>query len=156
VILEDDESDPKPKPKAAAVSVSLDVGADLAFGLTKPARVCSHDAWWDAEDDCFVDADLYPFPPLAHDGLPSASMFAQGLPHSHPQSLPHPLDENGGGGSDENASELERGMELAFEEQEKSSWLLLLAPQVLAVRLLSHRTLKLIRNMIKAGLVIAD
>jgi hypothetical protein len=37
-----------------------------------------------------------------------------------PHTLPQPLDENEGG-SDENASELERGMQLAFEEQEKSS-----------------------------------
>jgi hypothetical protein len=35
--------------------------------------------------------------------------------------LPQPLSETGGGGSDENASELERDMQLAFEEQERSS-----------------------------------
>ncbi|CZR63509.1 uncharacterized protein PAC_13406 [Phialocephala subalpina] len=38
-----------------------------------------------------------------------------------PHTLPQPLGENGGGGSDENASELERDMQLASEEQEKSS-----------------------------------
>jgi hypothetical protein len=38
-----------------------------------------------------------------------------------PYSLPQPLDENGGGGSNENATKLERDMQLAFEEQEKSS-----------------------------------
>lgn len=35
--------------------------------------------------------------------------------------LPQPLGEKGGDGSDENAPELERDMQLAFEEQEKSS-----------------------------------
>jgi hypothetical protein len=40
-------------------------------------------------------------------------------PASH--SLPQPLDEDGGGGGDENASELKRDVQLAFEEQEKSS-----------------------------------
>jgi hypothetical protein len=38
-----------------------------------------------------------------------------------PHTLSQPLSENGGGGSDENAYELERDMQLAFEEQEKSS-----------------------------------
>jgi hypothetical protein len=35
--------------------------------------------------------------------------------------LPQSLSESGGGGSDENGSELEGDMQLAFEEQEKSS-----------------------------------
>jgi hypothetical protein len=35
--------------------------------------------------------------------------------------LPKPLDEDGGGGSEEKVSELERHLLLAFEEQEKSS-----------------------------------
>jgi hypothetical protein len=35
--------------------------------------------------------------------------------------LPQPLDENGVRGIDENASELEKNIQLAFEEQEKSS-----------------------------------
>ena len=38
-----------------------------------------------------------------------------------PHSLPKPLDEDGGGESEENVSELEMDMLLAFEEQEKSS-----------------------------------
>ena len=38
-----------------------------------------------------------------------------------PHTPPQPLGENGGGGSDENTSELERDTQLAFEEQEKSS-----------------------------------
>jgi hypothetical protein len=38
-----------------------------------------------------------------------------------PHTLPKPLDEDSGGGSEENVSELERDMLLAFEEQEKSS-----------------------------------
>ncbi|PVH67929.1 hypothetical protein DL98DRAFT_599974 [Cadophora sp. DSE1049] len=38
-----------------------------------------------------------------------------------PHALPQPLSESGGGGSDESPSELERDMQLAFDEQEKSS-----------------------------------
>jgi hypothetical protein len=38
-----------------------------------------------------------------------------------PYSLPKPLDEDGGGGGEENLSELERDMLLAFEEQENTN-----------------------------------
>jgi hypothetical protein len=38
-----------------------------------------------------------------------------------PHALPQPLSDSGGGGSDKSASELERDMQLAVEEQEKSS-----------------------------------
>jgi hypothetical protein len=38
-----------------------------------------------------------------------------------PHTLPKPLDEDGGGKSEENISELEINMLLAFEEQKKSS-----------------------------------
>jgi hypothetical protein len=38
-----------------------------------------------------------------------------------PRSLPELLDEDSGGGNDNNISELERDLLLAFEEKEKSS-----------------------------------
>jgi hypothetical protein len=65
VILEDEESDtPEPVPQVAAVSVSVDAGADLASKLSKGT-------WWDAEDECYVDDDLHPIPPLEQEGLAS-------------------------------------------------------------------------------------
>lgn len=73
-----------------------------------------------------------------------------------PHSLLTPLDENGGGGSYENAAELERDIQLAFEEQEKSLSATAPAPTILIVPLLSHHTLGWVRKMIKAKLVTAD
>ena len=43
------------------------------------------------------------------------------LEELRPYTLPKPLDEDGGGESGENVSELEMDILLAFEEQEKSS-----------------------------------
>jgi hypothetical protein len=141
VILEDDESN-TPNPEAAVVSASVDVGADSAFELSKPIDPSGHEAWYDVEDDRFVGEDLRPFPPLEQEDL--ASTEAQGQPHSRchssgpshdginqhddrtseepgPHTLPQPLDEVGGGESEENVSEFERDMLLAFEEHVKSS-----------------------------------
>ena len=126
MILEDDESD-TPNPEAAAVSASVDAGANSAFELSKPIDPSGHEAWYDVEDDRFVDEDLCPFPPLEQEGL--ASTLAQGQPHSRyhspgpshdwinqhyddgntqrtseeprPLTLPKPLDEGGGGESEE-------------------------------------------------------
>jgi len=138
VVLEDDESY-TPEPVPEAVSVSVDAGADPASGL-------SDGPWWDVEDERYVDDDFRPIPPLEQEGLASTPALAQ--PHSHhdppgssqdqisqhdndgiggapdepaPPTLPQPLGESGGGGSNENASELKRDMQLAFEEQEKPS-----------------------------------
>ncbi|KAH7342186.1 hypothetical protein BKA65DRAFT_478089 [Rhexocercosporidium sp. MPI-PUGE-AT-0058] len=99
----------------------------------------------DVEDGCFVYEDLHPLPSLEHEGL--ASTPAQDQPHSRrhslglsqdqtnphgdnrttrsaseepaPQSLLTTLDEDGGGGSEGNVSDLKRDMQLAFEGQEE-------------------------------------
>lgn len=139
VVLEDSESDtPEPAPQAAAVSVSVDAGAD-------PASELSKGPWWDIEDECYVDDDLRPIPPLEQEGLASTPALAQPHFHHHPRgssqdqvnrhsdggmggapdepaphTLPQPLDENRGG-SNENTTELGRDIQLAFGEQEKSS-----------------------------------
>jgi len=63
VVLGDDESD-TPKPVPEAVAVSIDAGADPASELSKKP-------WWDAEDECYVDDDLHPIPPLEQEGLTS-------------------------------------------------------------------------------------
>jgi hypothetical protein len=142
VILEDDESDiPEPEPEAAAVSALVDAGAELPSELSKGP-------WYDVEDECYVDDDLCPIPPLAEEGLASTPTLAHGQPYSyhHPpgssqdqinqhgndgttggasdepaHTLPALLDEDGGRGSHENASKLERDLLPAFGEQKKSS-----------------------------------
>jgi hypothetical protein len=147
VILEDDESN-TPDPEAAAVSASVDAGADSAFGLSKPIDPSDHEALYDVEAGCYVDEELPPGLEPGQEGL-AASTPVHDHGHSRyhsprpshdgigqrdddgntqrtskepaPHSLPKPLDEEGGGGSEENVSELERDMLLAFEEQEKSS-----------------------------------
>jgi hypothetical protein len=68
VILEDDESN-TPDPEAAAVSALVDAGAHSAFDLSRPIDLSGHEAWYDVEDDCFVDEDLCPFPLLEQEGL---------------------------------------------------------------------------------------
>lgn len=139
VVLENNESD-TPVPEATALSVSVDAGVN-------PPSEVRKGRWWDVEDECYINDDLRPIPPLEQEGLASTPM--QGQPYSYyhppgssqdqisqygdsgttggvldeaaPHTLPQPLGENGRGGSDENASELEKDMLLAFEEQEKSS-----------------------------------
>ena len=46
------------------------------FELSKPIDLSGHEAWYDVEDNCFVDEDLCPFPPLEQEDL--ASTEAQG------------------------------------------------------------------------------
>ena len=70
MILEGGESNP-PEPEAAAVPASVDAGADSAFKLSKPIDPSGHEAWYDVEDDRFVDEDLRPFPPLEQVDLAS-------------------------------------------------------------------------------------
>jgi hypothetical protein len=70
VILRDDELN-TPDPKAAAVSASVDASADSAFELSKLIDPSSHEAWYDVEDDRFVDKDLRPFPLLEQEDLAS-------------------------------------------------------------------------------------
>jgi hypothetical protein len=147
VILEDDESN-TPDPEAAAVSALVDADADSAFGLSKSIDLSDYKAWYDVEASCYVDEELPPGLEPEQEGL-AASTLVHDHGHSRyhsprpshdrigqhdndgntqrtskeltPYSLPKPLDEEGGGGSEENVSELERDMLLAFEEQEKSS-----------------------------------
>ena len=147
MILEDDEPD-TPDPEAAAVSASVNASADSAFELSKPIDPSNYEAWYDVEASCYVEEELPPGLEPEQEGL-AASTPVHDHGHSRyhsprplhdwigqydddgntqctseepaPHSLPKPLDEDGGGGSEENVSELERDMLLAFEEQEKSS-----------------------------------
>jgi hypothetical protein len=132
VILEDDESDTS-NPEAATVS---------AFGLSKPTDPSSHKLWYN------VDEDLCPLTPLEQEGLASMPTPTQDLyschhspgssqdqidqhgndsgPSTSEESMPHTLHaslgKNGEGGSEEeNLSELEKDLLLAFEEQDKLS-----------------------------------
>ena len=70
---------------------------DTDSELCEPIIPSSPRRWYDVEAGCYVDEE------------------------PAPHSLPKPLDEDGGGDSVENVSDLERDMLLAFEEQEKSS-----------------------------------
>jgi hypothetical protein len=147
VILEDNESDtPEPEPEATAVSASVDAGADPVFDPSKPVHPSSHEAWWDVEDGCFVDEDLHPLPPLEQEGLaptlaqdqPCSCRYSPGSSHDQTspydngttgsaseeparQSLPTLLEKDSRGGSRGSASDFEKDLQLAFEEQESSS-----------------------------------
>jgi hypothetical protein len=70
VILEGGESNP-PDLEVAAVPASVDAGADSAFKLSKPIDPSGHEAWYDVEDDRFVDEDLRSLPPLEQEDLAS-------------------------------------------------------------------------------------
>ncbi|TVY13031.1 hypothetical protein LARI1_G009055 [Lachnellula arida] len=129
VILEDDEVDTWSL-KATAVSASAGAGINPSFEPSELLDPPSHGPWWDVEDSCFVDADICPSLP-GHDRLLSQLTLPQDQPYSDhndettggaldeqaPYSLLTLLDESGGGGTDENTSELERGIQLALEEQ---------------------------------------
>jgi hypothetical protein len=154
VILEDDEPD-TPDPGAAAVSATVDAGSDSAFELSKPIDQSDHEAWYDVEAGCYVDEGLPPGLEPEQEGLATSTpVHDHGHSRYHsprpshdrigqyddgntqrtsaepaPHSLPKPLGEDGGGGSEEKVSELERDMLLAFEEQEKSSAIVLSSPQ---------------------------
>jgi hypothetical protein len=147
VILEDNELD-TPDPETAAVSASVDASADFAFELSKPINPSDHKAWYDVEAGCYVDEELplglkpeqeglatstpvhdhghsrYHSPGPSHDwiGQYNGDKNTQRTSEKpRPHTLPKPLDEDGGGKSEENISELEINMLLAFEEQKKSS-----------------------------------
>jgi hypothetical protein len=117
--------------------------------LCKPIIPSSPERWYDVDAGCYVDEEpllglepkgqegsaastpahdhghsLYysPRPPHHQIGLHDNDKNTQStLEEPAPHSLPKPLDEDGGGDSGENVSDLERDMLLAFEEQEKSS-----------------------------------
>jgi hypothetical protein len=78
VIPEDGESN-TPDPEATAVSTLADTGAGSPFELDKSIDLSS-EAWYDVEDECFVDEDLCLFPLLEQEGL--ASTLAQVESHS--------------------------------------------------------------------------
>ena len=147
MILEDDEPD-TPDPEAAAVSALVDAGADFAFEPSKPIDPSDHEAWYDVEAGCYVDEGLplglepeqeglaastpvhdhghsrYHSPGPSHDRIgqyDGDGNTQRTSEEPRPHTLPKPLDEDGGGESWENISELEMDMLLAFEEQEKSS-----------------------------------
>jgi hypothetical protein len=144
VILEDNEPDP-PNPEAAAVSPLVDAGANSVFRLSKLIDPFNHEAWYDVEAGCYVDEELplglehkqeslaasTPVYNHSHSRYHSLKplrdwigQYGDGddgntqctLEEPAPHSLPKPLDEEGGGRSEENVSELERDMLLAFEE----------------------------------------
>jgi len=146
VILEEDESDsPDHTTDSEATSTSINAGPVPALERSQRADPSNREPWWDVEEGCFVYEDPHPLPPLDHEGL--ASKPAQDQPPSRRHSLgvsqdqtkPHgdnrttrsaseesavqslivTLDQDGGGESEENASDLERNMQLAFEEQEE-------------------------------------
>ena len=116
--------------------------------LCKPIIPSSPERWYDVEAGCYVEEPLLGLEPKAQEGLAAStpthdhghSLHHSPRPPHHqigqhdndkntqstseepaPHSLPKPLDEDGGGESGENVSDLERDMLLAFEEQEKSS-----------------------------------
>lgn len=70
MILEDDESN-TPDSEAAAAAASVDTAADSAFELSKAINSSGHEAWYDVEDDRFVDNDLRPFSPHELEDLAS-------------------------------------------------------------------------------------
>ena len=126
----------------------VDAGADSAFELSKPIDLSNHEACYDVEDDCCFDEEPPPSLEPEQEGLVTSTpihdhshsrYYSPGPPHDQigqydddgntqhtleepaHHSLPKLLDEDSGGGSDDNVTELERDMLLAFEEQEKSS-----------------------------------
>jgi hypothetical protein len=117
--------------------------------LCKPIIPSSPERWYDVEAGCYVDEEpLLGLKPKGQEGSAAStpahdrghSLHHSPRPPHHqigqhdndkntqstseepaPHSLPKPLDEDGGGDSGENVSDLERDMLLTFEEQEKSS-----------------------------------
>ncbi|KAG4427979.1 hypothetical protein IFR05_016539 [Cadophora sp. M221] len=148
VILEEDEGDTPDRTadsETTSTSTSANTSPVPAFELSQRADPSNREPWWDVEESCFVYEDMNPLPSLDHEGL--ASPPAQDQPPSRRQSLgvsqdqtkPHgdnrttrialeesaaqsfviSLDQDGGGDSKENVSDLERDMQVAFEEQEE-------------------------------------
>jgi len=122
---------------------------DPTSELSKPIIPSGPERWYDVEAGCYVDEEpLLGLEPEDQEGSAASTPahdqghslhHSPGSPHHQinqhdndrnsqstseelaPYSLPKPLDEDGGGESGENVSNLERDMLLAFEEQEKSS-----------------------------------
>jgi hypothetical protein len=109
--------------------------------LCKPIIPSSPERWYNVEAGCYVDEEpLLGIELKGQEGSAASttahdcgySLYHQIGQHDNdkntqstseelaPYSLPKPLDEDSGGDSGENISDLERDMLLAFEEQEKS------------------------------------
>jgi hypothetical protein len=141
VIVEDDEPD-TPDPEIATVFALVGVDADYAFEQSTPIGPSNPEQWYDIESGCYVDQEL----PLGLESEGQEDLAASSPAHDHghssnhqigqqdndrktqrtseelaPHSLFKSLDEDGGGWSEENISELGKHMLLAFEEQEESS-----------------------------------
>ncbi|KAH6700701.1 hypothetical protein BKA61DRAFT_208150 [Leptodontidium sp. MPI-SDFR-AT-0119] len=146
VILVEDEGDtPGRTADSEAPSTSANTRPVPALELSQHADPSNHTPWWDVEEGCFVYEDLHPLPSLDHEGLastpaqdqPPSRRHSLGVsqdqtkPHGHnrttrsaseesaAQSLIITLDEDGGAESEENVSDHERDMQLAFEQQEE-------------------------------------
>lgn len=145
MVLADNEPDtpsPLADPEAASHSAAVNAGPVPASELSKPADPPGPEAWWDVEDACFVDEDLHPLPTLELEGSESAlapiqsnSRHSPGRSQEQtnaygddsatrsaseepaPRPLPTLLEKNGGSGSREDASDLERNIQMASEEQ---------------------------------------
>jgi len=142
VILEEDEGDSHDHTADSEATSTVNAGPVPVF-LSQGADPSNRGLWWDVEEGCFVYEDLHPLPPLDHEGL--ASTPAQGQPPSRcpsprvsqDQTMPHgdnrttriaseesaaqiiALDQDSVGESGENVSDLERDIQLAFQEQEE-------------------------------------
>jgi hypothetical protein len=136
VILEDDGSD-TPNLEAAAIFILVDANADPPSGPSKKP-------WYDIEDECFLEEDLHPVPPLEQKALVSTrtSMSAQDQRHplrDSPRSLqdqrnlhdndkitrnisdttPESKDKVGEGWNADSVAELEREVQQSLDGQEK-------------------------------------
>jgi hypothetical protein len=105
--------------------------------LSKPIDPSALEQWYDVEAGCYVDEVLpLGLEPKVQEGLTTSTPAQyhppspyydnnrntrRTLEESTPHSLPEPLDEDSGRGSDYDISELEKDLLLAFEEQGKSS-----------------------------------
>jgi hypothetical protein len=110
---------------------------DPASELSKPIDLSASERWYDVEAGCYINEELPPGLELdVQEGLTTSTPAQDHAPSPHhgndrntrrtleeptPRSLPELLDEDSSGESDDNVSELERDLLLAFEEQEKSS-----------------------------------
>ncbi|KAH7363929.1 hypothetical protein BKA65DRAFT_124992 [Rhexocercosporidium sp. MPI-PUGE-AT-0058] len=146
VILEEDEGDTlNYTADSETTSTSANTGLIPAFKRSQRANPSNREPWWDVEEGCFVYEDLDPLPSLDYEGLASTPAYGQPPSRRHSprvsqdQTKPYgdnrttrsasgesaalsliiTLDQDGGGESEENVSDLERDMQLAFEEQEE-------------------------------------
>ena len=108
-----------------------------ASELSEPIDLSASERWYDVEAGSYIDKELpLGLEPEVQEGLTTSTPARDYLPSPYydsdrntqrtveeptPRSLPEPLEEDSSGESDDNVSELEKDLLLAFEEQEKSS-----------------------------------